>query len=513
MRQLLSVLFSFLMFANSFSQDMVTVREKGVKYGEDIRNSKDIFATEYTFPNRIGSLKLLSNEKILVLTRDKKSYEPGLKSKGKAILYDIKSNTENWHKKFNFGVYSMNVFSHSLVKYNGYNSFLLDTDSGENLWSVNTNLRWYNDSAGVVIGCRLRRYKWFVEGVDFESGEKLWSRKINDDRDSFDALWPNDTTLMFVASGLHSIDVRTGKGWDYETLTTSADLGAILGDDANGVYIGTATDTEYVPINLGSATGFHSKVLYDGDYLFFASRDKIAKLNKNTGEVLWSAPLDKKKMSKSTIFRQDSTLYLINKAYIYYGDSRFNTGEALFAAFDENTGKKRFEIVTDRKGISIRDYLVGEKDILFLYENRIAKYSLVDGSLIAEKYYIFMDDDRLRYFTDENYYVENASSLFCIPKINPESVFVYTKNRNIIAFDMSLKRGETIAEKDIYYTIRSASDYKFVAQKDKMILLDNRERIVARLDVPGNTILNKGMLFFAKGRKVFVIDLKNLLNK
>jgi hypothetical protein len=287
----------------------------------------------------------------------------------------------------------------------------------------------------------------------------------------------------------------------------------VLGDEADGIFVGTATDTEYIPIKGFYARGFNSNVLFEEDFLFFASREKLAKIDKNSGEVLWGNSLDKKKMGRSIVFRQDSTLYLINKAYINFASGRYNTGEAFFAAFDERTGQKRFEIATDRKGISIRDYVVNESSILLLYENRIAKYSLIDGSLITEKYYIFKDDDRLRYFADDKYYTESGQFLFCIPKINPDNIFVRTKKKNIIAFGENLKKGETFQSKDIYVTNFIRSGFKFISQKGKMLVLDNRERVVARLTIPSDAIFSNNREYFAKGRKIIEVDLEEVMEE
>ncbi len=310
------------------------------------------------------------------------------------------------------------------------------------------------------------------------------------------------------------LDARTGAGWDYECETTSSDYSAMLGSVAFGVFLGAATGVYYVPVSAPDiVTGIHSNVLFVGDDIFFASRDKLAKIEKSSGKVIWSVLLDIKKSSQSIVFTHANTLYLVNQAFVYLGDGRHYGGKPFFAAFDINTGEKKFETCIEGKDVYIADYLVGENDIVFLYKDKVAKYSLSNGSLIVEKEIKLEKDEKMEFFVDDGYFVETSSGFSNMFDLDPENLYVSTRDDRIFAIRSDLTKGDTIDRKKIYITSFSQPGFKFVNKEDKTVLLDSENKILARLDVPQEAALFGNKLYFRKENKVVEIDLDVFLGK
>lgn len=95
--------------------------------------------------------------------------------------------------------------------------------------------------------------------MNLKNGEIIWNRKLNRDFGWNDVFYANDSTLMVVASGLHAINLKTGKGWDYDAETGGKKL---------------------IMSNEGSVYGLVLNTIRDSSNIYFASKEQLAKIDK-----------------------------------------------------------------------------------------------------------------------------------------------------------------------------------------------------------------------------------------
>jgi hypothetical protein len=61
-----------------------------------------------------------------------------------------------------------------------------------------------------------------LEGINLKTGEVLGKRELSREY-AWNNVSLNDTTLLAVAAGLHTIHLKNGSGWDYSAVTGDKD--------------------------------------------------------------------------------------------------------------------------------------------------------------------------------------------------------------------------------------------------------------------------------------------------
>ncbi len=82
-----------------------------------------------------------------------------------------------------------------------------------------------------------------------------------------------------------------------------------------------------------------SNVWMDSASYYFASREKLARLDTKLRPI-WTSEISKKKSSKSSIFVQDSLVYMINFGFAIAGNRTTVFGNPFIAAFNKESGRQ-----------------------------------------------------------------------------------------------------------------------------------------------------------------------------
>ncbi len=224
-----------------------------------------------------------------------------------------------------------------------------------------------------------------LEGIDLKTGDVLWKRELSREYAWNNVFYLNDTTLLAVAAGLHTIHLKNGSGWDYNTVTGDKDYSVTNTANALGAVAGVLTGTFVISTGYNLVRDLVSNVLADSTDLYFASKEKLARVDKNTGEVIWSFPFPQNLPSKSVIFANDSLIYMINKGSAFMGYRQLSYGKPFLAAFNKNSGKQRFFSIIDVKDDPILGFQQVDDVFYLVFKNRVAKYSSKNGNLIQDK--------------------------------------------------------------------------------------------------------------------------------
>lgn len=309
---------------------------------------------------------------------------------------------------------------------------------------------------------------------------------------------------MIVAAGLHSLNLQDGSGWDYNCITGKMD------------YTEAAVTTAVIGILAGSymlATGNNlvrdivSNVIVDGNDLYFASKEKIIRVQK-TGEVIWEYPLINDMSSKSSIFLINDRVYMVNYGSAFKGDRQIIFGKPFIASFNKETGEREFFTTINVKRDPIKGFYITNDTMLLLFNERISLYSMKTGGLIFENSINTKESGYLNSFIGDNFYIKD-SLLTRLNYIDTMKIFVYTDKGKTLSINKDLSIAGEIDSDKLYYQYIHYKNYKFISNTDNTIVLDENDNVIAEFKLAGEPILAGEKMYYKKEKSLLEIDIQN----
>jgi hypothetical protein len=345
-----------------------------------------------------------------------------------------------------------------------------------------------------------------------KSGNVIWKRDLNREYGWNDIFYTNDSTMIVVAAGLHSININSGKGWDYNTITGKKDYTGTAAANALGVAAGLLTGTFVMSTGHNLVRDVISNSLVDSLYIYLASKEQLVKINKQTGEVAWNYPFPNDLASKSSIFMNDSVVFMVNKGYAFMGYRQLDFGKPFIAAFDRETGKQKYLSLINVKKDPILGFKILQEEVYLVFKNRIAKYSIQTGNQILEKEFPEDNFGELKYFAGNQVFVTNDNNdLVSLPQSDTSKVFVFTNQGKTLSIDSQLNIAGTIDYEDLsIYYLRTA-DFKFIAKDNQTLIIDNEGKQIAEIEASTNAFLIDETLYDKRDKSFLAIDLKEII--
>jgi hypothetical protein len=506
--------------------------------GKNLLNGSEIKGTEFVFPDKIHEL-FFEPETNFATVQLK-----GKKNSGNILQYDLKNKVILWSKPIYYDTDELLKFDNLLIL-NEYNeASVIDNHTGEKLSKVMNYIYFANPKynigfAYLYLPSGDGYYTNDFMGIDLVKRKLLWKRNINRKYGWNDYFYLNDSTLMVVASGLHTINIKTGEGWDYSTVTgegeANQDLGMAFGFFGGmiggllgaviGAAIGNAVDGGGITRDLVSNT------LMSGAFIYFASKEKLVKIHEESGNIVWENSFPKDLASKSSLFMDDSVVYMVNYGYAIQNNRKVNYGKTFISAFDKLTGKEKYfsktnneELQTKEKYLfktnkendPIIDYKQIDNEIYLLFPNLIAKYSLETGNLISEKIFPQKDIDRFTNFADDKVFLlakypnSDLQYFFNLSQITSTELHIHTNQEKIVSIDSELNVTNTIGYYSFGINSLCSSNYKFITKDDKTFVIDYQGLIIAELDVTSNAFIIGNTIYEKRENSFIAISLKNL---
>lgn len=456
-------------------------------FGKSLVDSFVVKGMEYVFPDRIHETFLDTTTGLLtVQLRGLRKNGKWLDHSGKIIQFDIKNQRVLWSKKIAYQASNLKQFSKTIIHSFGNKSYCLDVNTGEELWKVKNDIYFVDPVDNIGIGYKFRNstgYTNELEGIDLKNGNILWKRNLFREFGWNDVFYINDSTIIVVAAGLHAINIKTGIGWDYYSVT------------------GHNLVRELV-----------SNTLVDINNIYFASKEKLIKIDMQTGEVIWKFPFPDDIASKSTIFIKGNIIYMVNKGMAFMGNRKLDFGKPFFAAFDSQTGNQIFLSIIDVKDDPILSFELHSKDIYFTFKNRVAKYSMETGNEILQKSFPKDDFGELKCFVGCQVFITSQSGdLINLNQSDSTKLFVFTNQSKTLSLDEQLSISKTIDfnELSIYY--EQKNDFKFIT-KDKNTLIVNKEgKRIAEVEATSKAFMIGNILYDTQGNNFTTIDMAKIL--
>lgn len=507
MKKLFLSLIAFFSFIAVYSQSGVDYKE--IVVGRNHITGQAIYAGEYTFPEKIYDSVIDVDSALLTIQlrgTDKKGKH--LKKKGSIELYDLRNKQVKWRTKVQYDKEKYIIHKDQLVKHVNNNSVLINRMSGDNAWRASGNLFYLDDERGKGILSKYGSNRF--EGYDLKTGKSIWKRKLKTQY-GWKSINLNDSTLLVCSSGLYTVNINDGMGWDYEAVTYDKDYTGTVVANAVGLGLGLLTGTFFMSIGYDLVNGISSNALIDdeNDRIYMASKKELTCLDKD-GTTVWDIPLPENLMSHSELLIEGDILYLFNFAYAYRGDTTIPYGTPAVGLFYKKTGEQYYFNIVGEKENPYFDYMIDwEKGLIYLmYEHNIAIHSLKDGAFVVNKSFKFETDESMQAFENRALYLMTDSVFHPVTSVEDATLSVITEKNTLFLLKDNLDTVRQIKSDQLYYPYLETDSYILLGNSDHVIWIDRNGLVVGNMENTGALDLLGNYLYGIRGNRLIEIDIR-----
>jgi hypothetical protein len=521
MKKLLITGILFLTFLNNYAQSDGLTIIKLKLIGKNHLANTEIQGREYIFTERIDNYLIDTTMNNLTLQlRETSKNGKSLNPIGDLISYDLLNNKIRWSQKINYTSSNIKLNKDVIVLNQEKKAYGINVENGGDQWELKNTIYYVEPFRKIGLGYNyisVNKYTNLLQGIDLSNGNSLWNRMITRAYGWNDVFHLNDSVIIVVASGLHSINLNNGTGWDYNAktgmlnYTPPSGLATGLAGLTAGVAFGMFTGFYVIPLGgNNTVTNVVSNVLADSSNFYIASKEKISKLG-HDGQIKWTRPLPEDITSNSTIFIKDSFLYLLNNGYAFMGNRRLDFGTPFFTSFELNSGKQIFMSTIKGKKDQINGFTINNDTILLVFKDKVSKYSMTNGSLISEKSFDIKTLGELRYFVGNQVYTKTDSIFKCLVSSDSTKYYLLTSGRKILVTNCNLDILNQIDSDQLYVYYLKTKDFKLLAKGNETVVLDNTYREVADFKASRKAKLVGSKLFDIQEKSFIEIDLHDLI--
>lgn len=522
MKNLILTGLMFLFSIPVFTQVTDTVRVNEIVIGRNFIADSTVAATEYVFPENIYDWAVDDSAKMATFQlRGTKTRGGGdeLNDNGNVFRYDLRDNRIKWNREINFNKAYLDCYDTLLIETNNYQSSSLNNDTGENGWKTKNTIEYVSLKTGIGVGYKYTSLSGFTntfEGIDLKTGKSLWQRKIKRNYNPIDISPLNDSVLIVWADGLHSVNLRTGTGWDYDTQTAGKDYsGAIVSSIFNigiSLLLNTESDEGVINTDYDLTSGIMSNLLIDSTGIYLADKKSIARLDYN-GNVIWKTILPKGQASKSNLFFNGNKLCMVNAGLASYNSDVVSFGKPFIAAFDKDTGKKEFLNSIVYKKEQINDNLMRQDTIYLLSKKRIFKYALKNGTELWEQNFKTDSVGEIVRFADAGMFLKSDSVGFYPLVSDSTHLYVSTNRGQVLVLNNQMELLDSIPDSDIFYSFLETNGCKFMEDGVSCFVIDKKNKPIAELDIRSNAVLRGTKLLEVQEKTLVKIDIRQFIKK
>lgn len=515
-KQLILILLVGFSLSGWAQKGAITGTENEVVFGTILKTGQTLKGTRFTFDDRIHKCTMDSASHLTALQlRGIAKNGKYIENKGYISCFDLNTQQILWSRKVNYQFTSVSHKPSSFLLTDIDKSICIDLRSGQDIFSLKKHIYYQNDKYKVALGYgtngMLTSAEQTLVGYDLQNTQVLWKRKLTREYTWNDAFHIDDSTLMVVSSGLHTVNLRTGKGWDYDAITGSKDYTKTGIINGLGIGLGILTGTFVMATGHDVVSGLVSNVVSDSASYYLASLDKLARLDRS-GKEIWSVPLPKEMSSGSILFKKDSALILINKGSASFGRRTVPAGLVFLASYSLQNGKSNFFTTIEQPKTLLTDILVTADTIFLSTKTDIFKASLKDGSILATKGNLVPEKEEIHTILSKRklYTAVNDSVYQNIAQTDSSSIPIYTSQEKILLIDAQLNIMQEKTYNDFYIAYLQKNGLTFISNKDKTIVLNKNGIAVAELQASRSAWLQGDILYETHDNTLNAINIKPL---
>lgn len=512
---ILSGLLVFLCLS-SFSQvsDINVIHTKKI-VGRNLVNNSIIKADNYYYPQNIRQVYVDPKSNLLTVQQCRYGSNNGLlKNKGRLLVCTLSDGKVIWEKKVFYHTSRFQQKDNRIIQTIDHTSSCISSVNGVSIWKAENNISYIDKKYDIAIGYKYKEitgYPNVIQGIDIRDGKVLWERKIKKEYGWNDIMVLNDSVRIIVAAGLHAVNIKTGKGWDYDAITGEENF-KLEDKMPNGVtgcveYSGVFTDANTVK-------GIVSNVLIQDNDIYVASRDKISRINKTDGSLIWSKSLEEDFTSKTSLFIQGNNIYMINYAYAFYKNEQRKYGIPYIAAYNKDTGRQKFFFIIEYEEGFLRDYSIKDEKLILVTSEKIYEYSLMSGWKVGEKEINTVDEgDMMRFVGTEVYAEKNENRYAGLTDSDTRNNYVFTNKNKVLVLDSDYNIVKRISCSGLFGESTTYQDFAFLSKRNKTLVINKEGKKVAELYLSNKAFIKGKKIYDIQKNSLIVVDLNSVIKK
>lgn len=517
MKNYISFLVLVLFLLKSMGQStIVEVSQKEKIVGKNLVTQKDIVAKEIVFPKHIykSHVDTISGTITLQLRKLSKNGKV-LDLNGLIVSFDLNSDKVKWTKKIEYSTSYLQQYKNVILETRGNKIERLNMENGDKLWSLKNYLYYVDDKNKLGIGYEDKGLTGDIHtlaGFNLNDGTIIWERDLNRAYGWNKIQKLNDSSVVVVSGGLHLFNIKTGLGWDYTTITGKKDYTETIAKNVGGMVLGALTGTVIFAYGSNIVKDLVSNLVIDSTNMYLASKEKIAKIDKTTGNIVWSSQLPEELTSKSNIIIKDSLLYLINYGFAYFRNKQIDFGAPFIAAFNKNTGQQLFLKTIDEKIGQILDYKIRDNHIITIYKDRVSIHSISDGYELSEKVFNIEDLGELSNYTSDRIYATSDDGILTnVVSSDTTKLYIQTNKGNTLVLDNDLNITHQYDVSKSNFHSLTKNNYKFFLRGKQTIIINQKNQIVAELNLSDYPYIIGSTIYDTDDESFLEIDLSEIL--
>ena len=444
-----------------------------------------------------------------------------LKKNHKSIMvYDLNGKKAVWEREVNSKKYSVIHLDNYIILTSATSTICINKVSGEELWKSKRELVYVNNKNEVAFTYYSHfdssRPDILLEAIRLSDGKKIWKRAIDREFGWSEIININDSTVILSASGLHCINLKNGKGWDYNALTgASIPVDTKINPLIYLAYFGSAVLLGPIfifPIYYFTNTNdllwdLCSNMLVEDGHIYYASRQTICALDLN-GNKVWQTQLPNDISGNSRLVIKDSMLVLINKGTASKGLSKVYYGAPYLSAFYRFTGEQTYLKQIHMEEHAITDFQLQNGSSFLIQKDKLTEYSGLNGELMNRERIVDLEKQKgSSFISADNFLVgDNINSTF---SSNSDSLlYVFIPGKGVIMYNNKLNELGKISDEKLYLKIAHTSNSNIYKSKEEVVITDLNFNKLYTLKTNKRPIYDKGSLivYDKNSVSIFTID-------
>jgi len=495
------------------SKIVVSQNEKTI--GKNFILGKEIIAKEYIFPKRIHKSYIDSTSNNITLQLRKLSKNGKvLNPSGTLLVLGLNNKNVKWTKNMEFTTSYLDQVNDVMILSKGNKSNCLNIETGEDIWELKTDFYYMNPAIKIGIGYKYKGLAGNIhtlEGVNLNNGNILWEKELNREYGWNRKLNLNDSTLLIVSGGLHTINIKDGLGWDFNMITGKKDYTKTVAKNAVGVALGVLTGTFITSSGPNLVRDIVSNVLIDSSSIYMASKEKIARIDKFSGNIIWSHPLPEELTSKSSIFIKDSIVCLLNLGYANWGNKKIDFGKPFIAAFNNETGKELYVTTLHENKNPMLDFKIQKDTVLLIFKDKLVKYSLKNGSELISKSFDIDEFGALSFFIGNSIYLKKNSLFINVAVSDTANCYVRMSKGKILMLNNKLETVNQFNFEDLYFLYKTTKKHKFFSKGDQTVIFDDKNQKIAELYTSYDSVVIGNKLYDIQDKSFIEVNLSEII--
>lgn len=472
---------------------------------KDITNNYDIKAKVYDFKDEISQFYIDSSSNTsTILLRDLNKNEKKKTSKGNILLFDFEKNHILWNKTYDFNSESVFQIDSLLLFFSNDSTELLDIHSGKAKWKLPRSFHYIISQKKIGFAYENNDNPKSVEAICLKTGDTLWKKELNKDIAWQELQKVNDSIYIINANGFYALNINNGSELNIKEKTDDKDYTGVVVKTAFGMVLSIILDSyELESYEPSVVDNICSNVLFDSSCFFFASIKSLSKIVNDT-ITLWKVDLSKKEISHSNLFKRDSVLYMVNYGYAMKEGRKIAYGKPFLRAYNESTGDLIYSVMLE--GESVLEYKIRKDRIVFLFDNGISQYSLIDGVFISNRKFDTKKYGNIISFIGDNVYCKQGYTYQPLVKKDKNNYCIYFSTGYLKLLN---SRFETIDEKsyeDFSFLDVEYNGFKLLSNDTLRVLINSNGVPILNLPNFFNASFSRGKIYGSNENRLLEID-------